>query len=69
MRSSRRGDLRVMIDLQVPTKVNAKQRKLLEELARSLGTAEYIDDAPVADEPGEDEKDKGLFERIKGAFG
>lgn len=71
VRSNRRGDLRVMIDLQVPTKVTAKQRKLLEELARSFGTAEYIDDAPSVDGPGEDEndRDKGLFERIKGAFG
>ena len=71
VRSSRRGDLRVMIDLQVPTKVTSRQRRLLEELAKSFGTAEDVDVDPSLDEPDEEgsDKDKGLFERIKGAFG
>ena len=34
--NGRKGDLRVAVDVQVPGKLNAKQRKLLEELARSL---------------------------------
>ncbi len=34
--NSRRGDLRVFVDIQVPKKLNTQQRKLLEEFARSI---------------------------------
>ena len=34
--NGRKGDLRVYVDVQVPAKLNGKQRKLLEELAISL---------------------------------
>jgi molecular chaperone DnaJ len=34
--NGRKGDLRVFVDVQVPGRLNGKQRKLLEELARSL---------------------------------
>ena len=34
--NGRKGDLRVFVDVQVPGKLNGKQRKLLEELAISL---------------------------------
>lgn len=34
--NGRKGDLRVFVDVQVPGKLNSRQRKLLEELARSL---------------------------------
>ena len=63
--SGRKGDLRVVIDLKVPNDLNSHQRGLLEELARSFGPA---DDAGE-DNRDDDGNDKGLFERIKGAFG
>ena len=34
--NGRKGDLRVFVDVQVPGKLSGKQRKLLEEFARSL---------------------------------
>ena len=63
--SGRKGDLRVVIDLKVPNDLNSHQRGLLEELARSFGPA---DDAGEENRD-DDGNDKGLFERIKGAFG
>ncbi len=36
LRSNRRGDLRVQVDVRVPNSLNSHQRELLEELARSL---------------------------------
>ena len=64
--SGRKGDLRVVIDLQVPNDLNSHQRGLLEELARSFGPSDGLEEG---DSPGDDGSDKGLFERIKGAFG
>ena len=65
LNSNRRGDLRVLVDLQVPRYLSAYQRKLLEELARSLGP-----NAEADDESGQSNgKDPGLFERIKDALG
>lgn len=62
---SRRGDLRVIIDLQVPRSLSSYQRKLLEELARSFEP----DASPDDGSGGDDGKDRGLFERIKDALG
>lgn len=70
LRSDRRGDLRVVVDLQVPRSINSKQRKLLEELSRSFGSANGADHG--TDDPDNEEdndKDKGLFGRIKEALG
>ena len=37
---NRRGDLRVLVDLKVPNSLNAQQRALLEELARSMAVTD-----------------------------
>ena len=69
--SNRRGDLRVLVDLQVPKDLSSKQRELLNELALSLGSngkAEHHVDADLTDEEDSD-KEKGIFDRIKDAFG
>ena len=67
--SNRRGDLRVQVDLEVPRNLSARQRKLLEELASSMGSNGKVqDDSEREPETGADE-DKGLFDRIKDAFG
>ena len=36
LNSGQRGDLRVLVDIQVPRNLNSKQRRLLEEFARSM---------------------------------
>jgi molecular chaperone DnaJ len=38
LRSSGRGDQKVIVNVEVPTKLTADQRKLMEELASTLGT-------------------------------
>ena len=77
----RKGDLRVFVDIQVPQKLNKRQRKLLEELALSLdpefGKQEPEDEVAVDivqeemtadDEDTKAAKDKGIFDRIKDAL-
>lgn len=56
-RSGRRGDQLVAVKVATPTKLSAHQKKLMEELAESLGT-ENIGDSD----------DGGIFGRIKDAF-
>ncbi len=58
LNGSRRGDLRVSVDVRVPGSLDDRQRELLEQLADSFGT-------PTGD--GGD--DKGLFDKIKEALG
>lgn len=50
-----RGDLYAHIEVRTPTKINRRQRELLEELSQSL---------PVENEPSE----KGLFDKVKEYF-
>ena len=53
-----RGDLIIPVKLQVPSSLDAHQRRLLEELSRTM------------EKPSEAaSKDKGLFDKIKDAFG
>ncbi len=68
LNSSRRGDLRVLVDLQVPRNLSAHQRKLLEELANSLAVNGKGKEPPEGDGDDGDNSDKGLFDRLKGAF-
>lgn len=82
--SNRRGDLRVLVDIQVPERLSARQRELLNELAESFGNdnghdkgREAVSENPDQPEGNEAEgldrdsqdKDKGIFDRIKDAFG
>jgi molecular chaperone DnaJ len=53
-----RGDLHVAVRVVVPTRLNAEQRKLLEQLGRTLS----VPDA------GKD-KDKSFFEKVKDLLG
>ena len=54
----RRGDLVIPIKLQVPTILDSHQRKLLEELSKTM---EKPSDSNA--------REKGLFDKIKDAFG
>jgi molecular chaperone DnaJ len=73
LQSSRRGDLRALVNLEVPRSLNANQRQLLEELAKSLNENGPRSNEPRSKEggPGPDddsENEKGLFDRIKEAL-
>lgn len=56
LNSAARGDLMVRVAVEVPTKLNAEQRKKLEEFAALMGE----DNAPLH---------KSFFEKAKGFFG
>jgi molecular chaperone DnaJ len=56
-RSGARGDLHVLVDVRVPSRLNAKQRALLEQLAIEMGESEA--DAPEAAEAGLDAAAQG----------
>ena len=55
LRANGRGDLIVRVHVVTPTKLSGEQRELLEQLADSLGTPALP-------------KDRGLFDRMRGAF-
>ena len=91
--TDRRGDIRVLVDVDIPSKLNKYQRKLVEDLAYSLANngkrppapprkkratnrkpAENEatepeeatpDPSPEPQEPQPDDKQRGLFDRIK----
>ena len=69
LHGNRRGDLRVLVNLQVPQALEPEQRKLLEELARSLNSNPGGDDSGGVDQDADDDGDKGIFERIKEVLG
>ena len=52
-----RGDLHVLVRVEVPTRLSSDQRKLVQELAETL---------PI---PDLESKEKSLFERMKDIFG
>ena len=84
LHSNRRGDMRVQVDVRVPSSLNSHQRDLMEELARSFNgdvssnshhgkgrkrSRQKPKEETAQNEPdGEDSSDKGLFDRIKDAF-
>ena len=57
LRTGRRGDQLVLVTVVIPQSLNEQQKRLFEELAKTLGT-------PTMPTTGE----KGFFERIKDAF-
>jgi len=59
LRAARRGSLYVRLDVAVPTTLDAEQRRLLEDVDRTLGPDAY---ASKSDE------DEGFFRRLKSAL-
>ena len=59
LRGSRRGSLYVRLDVVVPTALDPEQRRLLEDVDRTLGPEAYVQ------KPDEDE---GFFRRLKSAL-
>ena len=64
LHGNRRGDLRVLVNLQVPQTLDPEQRKLLEELALSLNSKQSGHDSS-GNHDSDDDGDKGVFEKIK----
>ena len=64
LHGNRRGDLKVLVNLQVPLALDPEQRKLLEELALSLNSKQSGHDSS-SDQDSDDDGDKGIFEKIK----
>jgi molecular chaperone DnaJ len=65
-RSGSRGDLHVLVDVRVPTRLSARQRELLEQLAVEMGeTGDTA--APVRGKRGRG-KQPGLRDRLKDAI-
>jgi len=62
LNTNRRGDIRVGVNLEVPRKLSAHQRKLLEELARSFSSNGIESEI---DEGDNSQHDKGIFDRLK----
>jgi molecular chaperone DnaJ len=56
VRGSGRGDQHVVVNVEIPTRLNADQRKLVEELAKSLGTEVRP-------------QERGFFDKIKEVLG
>ena len=59
LRSTRRGDLYVRLDVALPTSMTEEQRQLLEDFGRQAGPETY---------KPEDDEDEGFFRRLKSAL-
>ena len=60
LHSSRRGDLRITVDVRVPGSLDSRQEELLQELAASFSTPRE-----TSQKGGEgEEEDKGIFDRF-----
>jgi molecular chaperone DnaJ len=80
-RQSSRGDLHVMVEVRVPSRLTARQRELLEELSVELGEAEPESEAGEAEGEGAGEtgakprtgtrrrgRKRGLSDRLRDAI-
>jgi molecular chaperone DnaJ len=67
-RPGTRGDLHVLVDVTVPTKLSARQRELLEQFAAESGE---LPDEPVAGPTGgrRSKRKRGIADRLKDAIG
>ena len=62
LHDSRRGDLRVTVDVRVPGSLDDRQQELLQELAQSF--AESNGNLRNSGSSNGDEEDKGIFEKM-----
>ncbi|HEY5488847.1 MAG TPA: DnaJ C-terminal domain-containing protein, partial [Candidatus Limnocylindrales bacterium] len=73
-RAGSRGDLHVMVEVRVPSKLSARQRELLEQLAVEMGETEDAAAAPDSDSPGDRpragrrRRRRGLSDRLRDAI-
>jgi molecular chaperone DnaJ len=65
-----RGDLHVLVDVKVPSRLSARQRELLEEFAVEAGEIEpAAGDGPASVSPSRGRRKRGLTDRLKDAIG
>ena len=57
LRNGRKGDILAQVKIEIPTRLSAEQKKVIEELGKTMGWDE-----------GEDLDDKGLLGKIKDTF-
>jgi molecular chaperone DnaJ len=67
-RAGARGDLHVLVDVEVPTRLSERQRELLEELAAESGEISADGDTSPADGPRTRRGKRSLSDRIKDAI-
>jgi molecular chaperone DnaJ len=67
-RPGARGDLHVLVDIEVPTKLTDRQRELLEELAAASGEISGDGEDAPADGPRTRQGKRSLGDRIKDAI-
>ena len=73
-RAGSRGDLHVMVEVRVPSKLSARQRELLEQLATEMGETEDAAATPEAEaagsrpRAGRRRRRRGLSDRLRDAI-
>jgi molecular chaperone DnaJ len=70
-RTSIRGDLHVLVDIKVPSRLSARQRELLEEFAAESGDQLDLpadDDESAGAAARRTRRQKGLFDKVKDAI-
>ena len=67
-RPGARGDMHVLIDIEVPTRLSERQRELLEELAAASGEISSDGETTLADGPRTRRGKRSLGDRIKDAI-
>jgi molecular chaperone DnaJ len=67
-RAGARGDLHVLIDVEVPRRLTQRQRELLEQLAAASGEASADGEHAPADGPRTRRGKRSLGDRIKDAI-
>ena len=65
-----RGDLHVLVDVRVPSRLSARQRELMEEFAAESGEVEpSAGDGQTPAAPSRRQRKRGLTDRLKDAIG
>ena len=65
-----RGDLHVLVDVRVPSRLSARQRELMEEFAAESGEVEpAAGDGQTPAAPSRRQRKRGLTDRLKDAIG
>ena len=67
-RPGARGDMHVLVDIEVPTRLSERQRELLEELAAASGEISSDGETTLADGPRTRRGKRSLGDRIKDAI-
>jgi molecular chaperone DnaJ len=67
-RAGARGDLHVLVDVRVPSRLTSRQRELLEQLAAEMGERDMVEVRPAERRRGRRAPRSGIRERLKDAI-